>query len=133
MILELNHLSKEIKGVSILNDISLKLRSGHIYGIKGKNGSGKTMLMRTLAGLILPTSGCVILDGKVLHKDISTPDSIGVLIENPAFLPGYTGKKNLELLASLKGVASSEQICDALQRVGLDLTISGSIVNTLLE
>lgn len=120
MILELNHLSKEIKGVSILNDISLKLRSGHIYGIKGKNGSGKTMLMRALAGLILPTSGCVILDGKELHKDISTPDSIGVLIENPAFLPGYTGKKNLELLASLKGVASSEQICDALQRVGLD-------------
>ena len=87
----------------MLDDISLSLSSGHIYGIKGKNGSGKTMLMRAIAGLIRLSDGSVVWDGKVLHKDISSPESIGVLIEYPAFLPGYTGRKNLELLASLKG------------------------------
>lgn len=120
MILELNHVTKKIKGVTVLDDISLSLSSGHIYGIKGKNGSGKTMLMRAIAGLIQLSSGSIVLDGKVLHKDISTPESVGVLIENPAFLPGYTGKKNLELLASLKGTASSEEINKTLLAVGLD-------------
>lgn len=120
MILELSHITKKIKGVTVLDDISLSLSSGHIYGIKGKNGSGKTMLMRAIAGLIRLSNGSVVLDGKVLYKDISAPESIGVLIENPAFLPSYTGKKNLELLASLKGSTPLEQIDEALLAVGLD-------------
>ena len=120
MILELSHVTKKIKGVTVLDDISLSLSSGHIYGIKGKNGSGKTMLMRAIAGLIRLSDGSVVWDGKVLHKDISSPESIGVLIENPAFLPGYTGRKNLELLASLKGGTPREQIDEALLAVGLD-------------
>lgn len=120
MLLELNHVTKRIKGTTVLDDISLSLYSGHIYGIKGKNGSGKTMLMRAIAGLICLSSGSIILDGKVLHKDISTPESVGVLIENPAFLPGYTGKKNLELLASLKGSLPLNQIDETLLAVGLD-------------
>lgn len=120
MVLELSHVTKRIKDVTVLDDISLSLSSGHIYGIKGKNGSGKTMLMRAIAGLIQLSNGSIILDGKVLHKDISTPESVGVLIENPAFLTGYTGKKNLELLASLKGTTPSERIDEALLSVGLD-------------
>jgi ABC-2 type transport system ATP-binding protein len=96
------------------------LSSGCIYGVQGKNGCGKTMLMRILSGLILPTEGTITLDGKVLHKNIPAPESIGVLIENPSFLPAYTGARNLELLAGLKGKSNAEQISLALTRVGLN-------------
>lgn len=120
MRVELNHITKTLKGSVVLDDVCLALESGTIYGLKGKNGCGKTMLMRMISGLILPTAGTVVIDGKTLHKEMQTPPSIGVLIENPAFLPTYTGRKNLELLAGLKGVASSEQIAQTLQRVGLD-------------
>ena len=83
-----DHVSKTIKGIDILTDISMVLTSGHIVGFRGVNGSGKTMLMRLISGLIRPTNGTVSIDGKVLGKDISFPPSIGTLIENPAFLDG---------------------------------------------
>lgn len=114
------NVSKKIKDAVILNDISVSFSSGRIYGLKGKNGSGKTMLMRTVAGLLIPDSGSVVINGKTLHKDMSFPDSIGILIENPAFLPQYTGFKNLKLLASLSSGISDEDIRTALERVGLD-------------
>ena len=91
--------SKKINGKSILQNISLELDSGRIYGLRGPNGSGKTMLLRLIAGLIQPTSGKVIVDGQQLGEDIDFPNSMGVLIENPAFLPNYTGYIN-----SVKGV-----------------------------
>lgn len=120
MKVELKNVSKRLNDVTVLEDISLTLESGTIYGLKGKNGCGKTMLMRMMAGLIYPTSGTVSIDGEILHKDIATPRSIGVLIENPAFLPGYTGQQNLELLAGLTGKADRTQIAKTMSRVGLD-------------
>ena len=117
MKVELKNVSKRLNDVTVLEDISLTLESGTIYGLKGKNGCGKTMLMRMMAGLIYPTSG---IDGEILHKDIATPRSIGILIENPAFLPGYTGQRNLELLAGLTGKADRTQIAKTMSRVGLD-------------
>lgn len=114
------NVNKKIKDAVILNDISVSFSSGRIYGLKGKNGSGKTMLMRTVAGLLIPDSGSVVINGRTLHKDMSFPDSIGILIENPAFLPQYTGFKNLKLLASLSSGISDEDIRTALERVGLD-------------
>ena len=114
------NVSKKIKDAVILNDISVSFSSGRIYGLKGKNGSGKTILMRTVAGLLIPDAGSVVINGKTLHKDMSFPDSIGILIENPAFLPQYTGFKNLKLLASLSSGISDEDIRTALERVGLD-------------
>ncbi|MBR2821882.1 MAG: ABC transporter ATP-binding protein [Clostridiales bacterium] len=114
------NVSKKIKDAVILNDITVSFSSGRIYGLKGKNGSGKTMLMRTVAGLLIPDSGSVVINGRTLHKDMSFPDSIGILIENPAFLPQYTGFKNLKLLASLSSGISDEDIRTALERVGLD-------------
>lgn len=117
---ELKNVSKRLNDVTVLEDISLTLESGTIYGLKGKNGCGKTMLMRMMAGLIYPTSGTVSIDGEILHKDIATPRSIGILIENPAFLPGYTGQRNLELLAGLTGKADRTQIAKTMSRVGLD-------------
>ena len=120
MKVELKNVSKRLNDVTVLEDISLTLESGTIYGLKGKNGCGKTMLMRMMAGLIYPTSGTVSIDGEILHKDIATPQSIGILIENPAFLPGYTGQRNLELLAGLTGKADRTQIAKTMSRVGLD-------------
>ena len=90
-----------------------------VYGLQGPNGSGKTMLLRLIAGLIRPTSGCVMVDGKRLGEDMDFPDSMGLLLENPVFLPGYTGYKNLELLASIRGKADGEQIRKTVLDVGL--------------
>lgn len=118
--IEINNLTKTIKGTLILDHISLSLTSGTIYGLRGKNGCGKTMLMRSICGLLIPTSGSVTIDEKQLHKDIMIPPSIGALIENPAFLPQYTGYKNLKILASLNGNIKEEDIIKALNCVGLD-------------
>ncbi len=118
--IKIEDLSKQIKGALILDKVSITLTSGKIYGLRGKNGSGKTMLMRAMAGLLIPDAGSVIINGKTLHKDISFPESIGILIENPSFLPQYTGFKNLKLLAGLTGGISDEEIRTALDRVGLD-------------
>ena len=103
MKVEVKHLYKDIKGAQILDDINLTMHSGCIYGLQGKNGSGKTMLMRCLCGLILPTRGEVLIDGECIGKDIDFPRSVGVLIENPSFLNDYTGLQNLKMLASIKG------------------------------
>lgn len=112
--------TKYIKKALILDDVNIQLTGGKIYGLKGPNGSGKTMLMRLLCGLIRPTSGEVWIDGKKLGKDMDFPESVGLLIENPAFLPNYTGYENLELLAQIRGKIGAEQICQSLMEVGLD-------------
>ena len=112
--------TKEIKGRIVLDSVSLTFHPGRIYGLKGVNGSGKTMLLRAVCGLIYPTHGYVEIDGERLGKDISFPRSISALIESPAFLDNFTGYKNLELIASLKEVATKEDIENVLMEVGLD-------------
>lgn len=115
-------LVKDIKGHRVIDGISLELSSGKIVGFKGINGSGKTMLMRLLSGLISITAGSIIIDGKELGKDITFPPSLGILIENPAFLDSYTGFQNLKMLAAIKGEASDEKIAETIALVGLDPT-----------
>lgn len=115
----IQNLSKTIKKNVVIQDISMELQSGTVYGFKGINGSGKTMLMRLICGLIRPTQGEVSINGKVLGKDLSFPESVGVFLENPAFLGAYSGFQNLKLLASIKTVADDEAIRSALSRVGL--------------
>lgn len=88
--IELEDVVKDIKGKRIIDHVSLHLESGKIVGLKGVNGSGKTMLMRLICGLITVTSGRITIDGKQLGKDITFPESIGILIENPAFLDSYS-------------------------------------------
>ena len=116
----LHEVSKTIKGITVLDRISLELEGGNVYGVQGKNGCGKTMLMRTICGLIRPTSGSIFLNDEILGKDISFPRRVGVLIENPSFLNGYTGFQNLKMLSDLRDHLSSEKICDTLSRVGLE-------------
>lgn len=120
MYIEVKNVSKTIKGARVLDDVSLKLEGGRVYGLKGKNGSGKTMLMRAMCGLIKPSSGVVDINGRVLGKEISFPPSIGVLIENPAFLSKYTGFKNLKILAGIQNKIDDEKIRQTLKSVGLD-------------
>lgn len=110
MRIEVNGLGKTIRGSRILNNISFTLESGHIYGFVGKNGSGKTMLLRAITGLIIPTEGTIQIDGKILHKDISFPPKVGLLIEKPEFLGYMSGLNNLRLLADVKKEITVEQI-----------------------
>jgi ABC-2 type transport system ATP-binding protein len=119
MYVELTNVSKKIKGVTVLNDINLRMESGKIYGFKGKNGSGKTMLMRAVAGLI-KVRGTVNIDGRILGKDESFPPSIGILIENPAFISSYTGFENLKTLASIRGRINDDKIRETLKEMGLE-------------
>lgn len=113
-------LTKNIKGVTVLENISLTFRSGNIYGVVGKNGSGKTMLLRALAGLIRPTEGTVSVDGKILHKDISFPPEMGILIEKPELLGHLCGLENLKFLAEINHVISEEQIAKFMQMFSLE-------------
>lgn len=120
MIIKLNDISKNIKGTDVLVDISMTLTSGRIIGFRGVNGSGKTMLMRMIAGLIRPTQGTVSIDGKVLGKDLSFPPSVGILIENPAFLDNYSGFENLRVLSSIRKRVDEKEIKATIRAVGLD-------------
>ncbi len=120
MKIEVKNATKIIKGAVILKNVSIELEGGKVYGLQGPNGGGKTMLMRLLCGLIRPTEGEVRIDGKQLGKDMDFPPSVGLLIENPAFLPGYTGLKNLEMLAGLREKATAEQIEETIADVGLE-------------
>lgn len=113
-------ISKTIKSTEILRNIDLKLQGGKIYGLYGSNGTGKTMLLRAIAGLIHIDSGSIVINGKQLHKDSDFPESIGVVIENPEFWDGYTGFENLKMLASIKKKIKNQAIKDTLERVGLD-------------
>lgn len=120
MYIKIENVNKTIKKAEILKDINLSFEGGKVYGLKGKNGSGKTMLMRAICGLITPDSGTIDINGKILGKDISFPESIGVLIENPAFISNYTGFKNLKVLSSIQGKIGDEDIRKALEEIGLD-------------
>lgn len=120
MQIKINNLTKKIHGTTVLDNISLEFSSNKIYGLSGKNGSGKTMLMRAISGLIKPTTGEIIIGDGIMGKDFSFPPSIGVLIENPAFIPKYTGFKNLKLLASIRNKISDSEIKQTLNDVGLN-------------
>jgi ABC-2 type transport system ATP-binding protein len=117
--IECNDVVKDIKGQRVIDHISLTLESGKVTGFRGVNGSGKTMLLRLLSGLIRASSGSVAINGKKLGSDISFPESIGILIENPAFLDSYSGFANLKMLASIQGKINDSDVSDAMELVGL--------------
>lgn len=118
-VVEVKNLKKVIDGKVILDDINLKLEKGKIYGIIGKNGSGKTMLFKALCGLIKPTSGEITVLNKKIHRG-ELPESTGVIIETPGFLQQYSGFFNLKILASINNIISDNDIKDVIRLVGLD-------------
>lgn len=120
MTIEVRNAAKILHNIPVLQDVNLTLNSGTIYGLRGVNGSGKTMLMRLLAGLIRPSKGMVLVDGRELGKELSFPPDMGILIENPAFLDGYTAAQNLRLLAGIRRKVGDDRIWQVLEQVGLN-------------
>ena len=120
MNISIEHVTKKIKNATVLKDICLEMKGGTVYGLQGKNGSGKTMLMRAISGLIRPTSGRIVINGEQLHKTISIPRSIGLLLENPSLLPEYDASQNLKLLAKMQGGVPEEEIRQLIRDVGLE-------------
>ena len=118
--LEVHHVTKRIHGNVVLQDISCTFLAGKIYGLKGINGSGKTMLMRLLCGLIRPSEGEIFYDEKKLGIDFRFPPGVGILLENPSFLDSCTGLKNLKMIADINQKITEKEIRDTLFRVGLD-------------
>lgn len=118
--IELEHVSLTIKDVKILKDISFAVKKGEIVGFVGPNGSGKTMLMKCICGLNNRFAGSIVVDGRAVGRDMDFVPNAGFIIEKPTFLPYYSGYKNLALLAAVNDSAGTQEICDAMGKVGLD-------------
>lgn len=119
MKLEIKNLSKKFKDVYVLKDINLTFESGKIYGFTGRNGSGKSVLLKIICGFYTPTSGEVLLDNYnyILNNDF--PKSTRCLIEKPNFLPDLTGYENLKLLASIENKIGDKEIMDTIEKLNL--------------
>lgn len=120
MYINCENVTKKIKDNIILNDITISFEQGKIHGIRGYNGSGKTMLLRAIIGLIKLTSGSVQVRGRTVGKETPFPEDIGVLIEYPSFIPDYSGFKNLLFLAKINNKIDEEEIRKTIKSVGLD-------------
>jgi antibiotic transport system ATP-binding protein len=116
--IRLKDVYKTMKGTQVLKGVNLTVEQGNIVGIRGINGSGKTMVLRAIAGLIR-VDGSVEIGGKKMEPG-ECPKDIGVLVEMPGFLPEFTGKKNLQLLGMLQEGVTEEDIEEAMNAVGLD-------------
>ena len=109
-----------IRGREILHEINVQFECGKTYGLVGRNGSGKTMLMKCICGFVHPTHGTVRVNGKLIGKDIDFPENMGVIIENPSFISHMSGLRNLEILAGYKKCISTEHVKKIMELVNLD-------------
>lgn len=118
--IQLQNVTKRIKENTVLDNVSYMFKSGFVYGLYGQNGSGKTMLLRAISGLINLDSGSIFIDGEKLHDKIEFPPETGIVIENMELLPECSAKRNLQMLAKIKNIADEKDISFSLERVGLD-------------
>ena len=118
--IQLQNVTKRIKENTVLDNVSYTFKSGFVYGLYGQNGSGKTMLLRAISGLINLDSGSIFIDGEKLHDKIEFPPETGIVIENMELLPECSAKRNLQMLAKTKNIADEKDIIFSLERVGLD-------------
>ncbi|MGI6215105.1 MAG: ABC transporter ATP-binding protein [Christensenellales bacterium] len=118
--IKINNLNKSFGKRDVLVNISAEFFGGHIYGLIGTNGCGKTTLMRCICGFIKADSGTINVLGKEIGKDCDFAPSTGIIIETPGFLPYYSGKKNLEILMKISGKATPERVKQVMDTVGLD-------------
>lgn len=119
-IVKVENVTKYFKQEKVLDDVNMNLETGHIYGIVGKNGAGKTVLFKIIAGFIKPSSGKVTVAGKIIGVDRDFPDSLGLIIETPGFLSQYNAYQNLLYLANINNKISKEDIKESIRMVGLD-------------
>ncbi len=125
--IELTHVTKKFREDTVFHDINVSMERGKVYGFSGNNGSGKTVLMKCICGFLPVTEGTIRVGGKVIGKEIDFPESIGVIIETPGFLPNLTGMRNLEILAGLRRKISKEQIRCTIEKAGLDPNLKKSV------
>ena len=118
--IQLQNVTKRIKENTVLDNVSYTFKSGFVYGLYGQNGSGKTMLLRAISGLINLDSGSIFIDGEKLHDKIEFPPETGIVIEKMELLPECSAKRNLQMLAKIKNIADEKDISFSLERVGLD-------------
>ena len=118
--IEVKNVSVTIGKNRILQDISVTFEKGKIHGLIGRNGSGKTVLMKCICEFMKPTSGAVFVEGKQIGKDVDFVPDAGVIIETPGFVPFYSGIRNLQILAALNHKIGNEEIREAMRTVGLD-------------
>lgn len=118
--IQLQNVTKRIKENTVLDNVSYTFKSGFVYGLYGQNGSGKTMLLRAISGLINLDSGSIFIDGEKLHDKIEFPPETSIVIENMELLPECSAKRNLQMLAKIKNIADEKDIIFSLERVGLD-------------
>lgn len=116
----LENVVKKFKDYTALRGISISFEKGKIHGIIGRNGSGKTVMMKCICGLMHPDSGKITVNGKVIGKEVDIANDIGAIIEAPGFLPNYSGYRNLKFLADIKRVIGKQEIYAAMKTVGLD-------------
>lgn len=108
-----------IKKDKILNNISLNFEYGKIHGLIGRNGSGKTMLMKCICGFVKTTDGEICVEGMKVGKDVDFPQNMGIIIETPGFIPYYSGYRNLKILAGLQKKVGTSEIKNVMKMVGL--------------
>ncbi|MDY4079523.1 MAG: ATP-binding cassette domain-containing protein [Clostridium sp.] len=126
-IIKLENVSLKIKKDIILDKINVNFEKGKIHGLIGRNGSGKTMLMKCICGFVKVTSGQVIVDNKIVGKDCDFPDNIGVIIETPGFIPYYSGFRNLKLLAKINNKITDYDIKKSMESVGLNPNLKRAV------
>lgn len=119
-IIDVKSVNLTLGKTQILKNINVSFEQGKIHGLIGRNGSGKTMLMKCICGFIKPTSGEITVDGKRVGKDVDFPKNMGIIIETPGFIPYYSGYKNLKLLAGLNNRIGKKEIMQSMEQVGLD-------------
>lgn len=119
-VIDVRNVTKKYKEYTVVNDVSLTVEKGEIVGLIGRNGSGKTVLMKMICGLVAPTSGEISVNGKIVGKDVDIPDNIGVIIETPGFLPNFSAYNNLMQLAKINRKIGSVEVKNAIKKVGLN-------------
>ncbi len=119
-VIEVNQVTKSFGNATVLKEVSVSFEKGKIHGLIGRNGSGKTMLMKCICGFVPVTSGTITVNGKVIGKDVDVPDNLGAIIETPGFLYNYSGYNNLKFLASINKKIDKQAIKDSIELVGLD-------------
>jgi len=118
--IEIKNLTKKYGDAIVLDDVTVRFEDGKIYGLVGRNGSGKTMLMKCIMGFVIPQEGTIIIDGREIGKDLDIPENVGAIIENPGFLLDCDAFHNLKYLAMIKGILSTKEIESVIRQVGLD-------------
>lgn len=120
IVIDIRNITKKYREYTVIKNVSLSVPKGKIVGLIGNNGSGKTVLMKIICGLVAVTSGEVLVRGKQVGRDCDIPDNIGVIIETPGFLQNFSAYKNLMFLAQINHKINAENVKTAIKTVGLD-------------